>query len=135
MQILGGMIIGVAVTIMLLFNGRVTGISGILAGILKPVQSDTSWRFLFILGLIIGGICLRIFFPTALTVISSATIFDYAFAGFLVGFGTLMGNGCTSGHGVCGISRLSMRSIIATVTFIAAGIAGVILFRFIRGDI
>jgi len=135
MQIIGGMIIGVSATIMLLFNGRVTGISGITAGILRPVQGDTGWRFLFILGLFLGGIGLKLFFPSAFTFISSANIYDYAFAGFLVGFGTLMGNGCTSGHGVCGISRLSIRSIIATVTFIAAGIVGVILFRLLRGDL
>lgn len=134
-QIVGGLFIGVAVTIMLLFNGRVTGISGITAGLLKPVKNDIGWRFQFILGLLLGGIFLRVFFPTTLTINTSNNLYDYALAGFLVGFGTLMGNGCTSGHGVCGISRLSMRSIFATLTFITAGVIGVIIFRLSRGDL
>lgn len=135
LQIIGGMIIGAAATIMLLFNGRVTGISGILAGILKPIAGDTGWKLLFILGLFLGGAGLELFFPSAFTLISKANLYDYALAGFLVGFGTLMGNGCTSGHGVCGISRLSARSILATSIFIVAGITGVILFRLTRGGI
>jgi uncharacterized membrane protein YedE/YeeE len=134
-SIIGGMIIGVAVSIMLLFNGRVTGISGIVGGLLNKETLDKNWRVLFTLGLLIGGIILRIIYPESFTLISNATTFDYIFAGFLVGFGTLLGNGCTSGHGVCGISRLSARSIGATVTFIVFGFAGVLLFKALRGEL
>ncbi len=134
-SILGGIIIGLAVSVMLLFNGRVTGISGIVGGILNRQTMDKNWRFLFIAGLLIGGFVLRVVHPESFTVISHATTFDYIFAGLLVGFGTLLGNGCTSGHGVCGISRLSARSIGATVTFIVFGIIGVLLFKLIRGEL
>lgn len=134
-SVLGGVIIGVAASCMLLFNGRVTGISGILGGLLKNETSDKSWRFQFLLGLILGGFVLRLFYPAAFTIISSAQIGDYIFAGFLVGFGTLLGSGCTSGHGVCGLSRFSLRSLVATVTFIVFGIVGLLLFKFIRGEV
>jgi uncharacterized protein len=134
-QILGGVIIGLAATMMLLFTGRVTGISGIVGGLLNARTLDKNWRILFLLGLILGGVTLRIVQPEAFTLISSASTFDYILAGLLVGFGTLLGNGCTSGHGVCGISRLSIRSIMATVTFIASGVVSVILFKLIRGEL
>lgn len=134
-QILGGVIIGLAATIMLLFSGRVTGISGILGGILNTKTQDKSWRLFFIVGLILGGLTLKLLLPDFFTVISSASSIDYMIAGLLVGFGTLLGNGCTSGHGVCGISRLSPRSIVATVTFISAGVLSVVLFKLIRGEL
>lgn len=134
-QILGGIVIGLAATMMLLFNGRVTGISGIVGGILNNNSSDKSWRILFLVGLGLGGLFLRFLRPEVFTLISSASSLDYVLAGFLVGVGTLLGNGCTSGHGVCGISRLSIRSIVATVTFITAGALSVLLFKFIRGEL
>lgn len=135
LQISGGMIIGLAVTLMLLFNGRVTGISGILGGLLKTNTTDKSWRLFFLGGLLIGGVVLKIFYPTSFTLISQASTLDYIIAGFLVGFGTLLGNGCTSGHGVCGISRLSLRSLIATVVFITSGIVSVVIFKLVRGEL
>lgn len=134
-QVLGGMIIGLAATMMLLFTGRVTGISGILGGILNPTTRDKDWRIYFITGLILGGAFIRLIKPEFFTVISAAGTVDYIIAGFLVGFGTLLGNGCTSGHGVCGISRFSPRSIIATITFIAAGVLSVVMFRLLRGEL
>lgn len=133
--IVGGIIIGIAASIMLLFNGRITGISGITGSVLNPVGKDRSWRILFLLGLVSGGLILRIYHPVSFTIISKSTSLDYMIAGFLVGFGTLLGNGCTSGHGVCGISRLSMRSVIATMTFIASGVVSVLLFKFLRGGL
>ena len=133
--ILGGVIIGVAVSIMLLFNGKVTGISGIVGGLLNKKTLDKNWRYLFLFGLFIGGVILRFIHPESFTLISNAKTFDYVFAGFLVGFGTLLGNGCTSGHGVCGISRLSVRSIASTVTFIFFGIVGVLIFKSLRGEL
>lgn len=134
-QILGGVIIGLAATIMLLFSGRVTGISGILGGILNRKTQDKDWRIFFVIGLILGGVTLKLLRPDFFTVISSASTIDYIIAGLLVGFGTLLGNGCTSGHGVCGISRFSPRSLVATVTFITAGVISVILFKFLRGEL
>lgn len=133
--IIGGVIIGIAVSVMLLFNGKVTGISGIIGGILNREMLDKNWRVMFLLGLIGGGVTLKIIYPDAFVLISNATSADYVIAGFLVGFGTLLGNGCTSGHGVCGISRLSIRSITATVTFIAFGILSVVLFKVVRGEL
>ncbi len=133
--ILGGAIIGIAASLMMLFNGRVTGISGIVAGIVKPKKQDTSWRISFLVGLLFGGFVLKIFRPDFFFQSSSALLGDYVFAGLLVGFGTLLGNGCTSGHGVCGISRLSVRSIVATTTFIAFGIFSLYLFKVMRGSL
>lgn len=134
--LIGGSIIGIAVSLMLAFNGRVTGISGIVAEILTIQRSDIAWRILFILGLFTGGFILRLTHPESFVSLSNnMNLYDYALAGFLVGFGTLMGNGCTSGHGVCGISRLSIRSIMATVVFIFFGMLSVILFKAIKGEI
>lgn len=134
--LIGGAVIGVAVSIMLIFNGRVTGISGILGGLLIPKKSDISWRLLFVLGLISGGFLLKFIHPQSFqSQTGSMTLLDYALAGLLVGFGTLLGNGCTSGHGVCGISRLSLRSMMATVVFIGFGILSVVLFKFFKGGL
>ncbi len=133
--VIGGVLIGIAVSLMLLFNGRVTGISGILGGIVKPQRNDLFWRIAFILGLIFGGIIIQLVKPSAFFQTSSVLRIDYVIAGLLVGFGTLLGNGCTSGHGVCGISRLSVRSIIATITFITFGVISVLIFKFVRGTL
>jgi uncharacterized protein len=131
--LLGGVLIGLAVSLMMLFNGRVTGISGILAGILRPQKADLDWRIFFIAGLLLGGVVLLFVRPEAFVQESAALWGDYIVAGLLVGFGTLLGNGCTSGHGVCGISRMSVRSIMATVTFIVFGILSLLVFKFLRG--
>jgi uncharacterized membrane protein YedE/YeeE len=131
--VIGGVLIGIAVSLMMLFNGRVTGISGILGGIVKPQKNDLGWRVSFIGGLLLGGFVLQFLRPDAFIQISSAQLIDYMIAGLFVGFGTLLGNGCTSGHGVCGISRLSNRSIVATLTFILFGIISVLIFKFVRG--
>ncbi len=134
--LIGGAIIGVAVSLMLVFNGRVTGISGIVSGVLSPRKNDISWRILFLLGLLSGGVLLRFIQPEAFQNASNNMgLIDYAVAGLLVGFGTLLGNGCTSGHGVCGISRLSVRSIIATIVFITFGVLSVFIFKTLRGGV
>lgn len=133
--LIGGVLIGLAVSLMLLFNGRVTGISGIVSGLLKPEKNETGWRLSFVGGLLFGGFILQTINPDAFVQISDALWFDYVIAGLLVGFGTLLGNGCTSGHGVCGISRFSTRSIIATVTFIFFGVCSVLLFKLLRGSL
>jgi uncharacterized membrane protein YedE/YeeE len=133
--LIGGAIIGLAVSLMLVFNGRVTGISGIVSGLLKPQRNDVFWRVAFLAGLLSGGFVLKVLRPDMFVLSSHVTNFDYVIAGLLVGFGTLLGNGCTSGHGVCGISRLSMRSILATVTFISFGILSLVAFKMIRGGL
>ena len=133
--IIGGVLIGLAASLMMLFNGRVTGISGIVSGLLKPEKSETGWKLSFVIGLIFGGFVLQALNPEVFVQISNSLWFDCVIAGLLVGFGTLLGNGCTSGHGVCGISRFSTRSITATMTFISFGILSVLLFKFLRGSL
>jgi hypothetical protein len=113
---------------MLMLNGRITGISGILSGVLRPRPGETSWRALFLAGLLLGGALAVGFAPGSI----GATPRPFAIAivaGLLVGVGTALGNGCTSGHGVCGISRGSMRSIVATATFMATGVVTAVLAR------
>jgi len=131
--LIGGMIIGLAVSLMLLFNGRVTGISGILGGLLTNDKKDTIWRWFFIAGLILGAIVLKMIYPVAFNLDPSVQIEDYIIAGLFVGLGTLIGNGCTSGHGVCGLSRFSKRSFIATITFMSFAFLSFQVVQFIRG--
>lgn len=133
--ILGGLIIGLSVSLMLLFNGRVTGISGIIGGLVKPTKNDIDWRLTFIVGLISGGALFFYLKPDHFINLSNASRIDYIIAGLFVGFGTLLGNGCTSGHGVCGISRLSIRSILSTLTFITFGILSVLVYKSLRGEL
>jgi uncharacterized membrane protein YedE/YeeE len=118
--LLGGALIGVSASLMLAFNGRVTGISGIVGGLVHPTAGDVVWRALFVTGLVVGGIVAALALPGAFTGASTG-IGTALVAGLLVGVGTRVGNGCTSGHGVCGVSRLSVRSIAATLTFISTG--------------
>lgn len=129
MGILGGTLIGIAVSLMLLWNGRVTGVSGIVYGVLVPVKGDTAWRWYFIVGLLLGGLSLRIFAPNLLAVELQTKSWVGALAGILVGFGAMLGGGCTSGHGVCGVSRFSIRSIVATIIFMSAGMMAVFFLR------
>jgi uncharacterized membrane protein YedE/YeeE len=131
--LVGGALIGLSATMLLLFNGRVAGISGIFNGLINPAQPDKVWRGLFILGLIIGtGIYVwspQGGAPVPLNLSTSLLLL----AGFIVGFGTRMGSGCTSGHGVCGLGRFSFRSLVATLTFMAAGILTVYVTRHLLG--
>lgn len=125
----GGALIGVSVSLMLLWNGRVTGISGIINGVLSYTKGEYAWRVLFILGLIVGGLVLRVLRPDVFSGAILTETWTVVVAGLLVGFGTILGSGCTSGHGVCGISRMSPRSLVATIVFIGAGVFAVALFR------
>lgn len=124
----GGALIGLAASLLLVANGRIAGISGVLGGLLAPVRGDVAWRSCFVLGLLGAGVAAASLSPDAIGA-SPRSMGLLAGAGLLVGIGTRLGNGCTSGHGVCGISRLSPRSIVATASFIAAGIAAVALSR------
>ncbi len=124
----GGLMIGVAVALLLLFNGRIAGISGIVGGLYRMQKGDIGWRVTFILGLILSVVIWRFFFVLPeIAIETSYTML--ALAGFLVGYGTRLGSGCTSGHGVCGISRRSPRSIAATTVFMFAGFMTVYLIR------
>ena len=132
-SLLGGGLIGIAVTQMLLFNGRVTGISGIIASSLAKPASDGLWRWMFVAGLIVGGFLIQTIRPDFFTNSSDRSSIAILMAGLLVGYGTVMGSGCTSGHGVCGMSRLSMRSVIATLTFMLFGFLTVQVVRYFMG--
>ncbi|WP_145535790.1 YeeE/YedE family protein [Yersinia thracica] len=124
----GGALLGLAVTILWLCNGRIAGISGILGGLLPPKVGDISWRIAFILGLIAAPVIYSLF--AALPVIQiDAGLPVLIVAGLLVGIGTRYGAGCTSGHGVCGLARFSPRSLLATLSFMFAGFATVWLVR------
>ncbi len=116
----GGALIGLSASLMLAFNGRVTGVSGIVGGLVHPTPGDTGWRALFVAGLVAGGAIAALAVPGAFSG-AAVPVATATMAGLLVGVGTRLGNGCTSGHGVCGISRFSPRSLAATVTFIATG--------------
>ncbi len=133
-SLVGGCLIGLSVTIMLLFNGRVTGISGIINSSLAKPNREGLWRWFFLAGLVAGGVLMKLKRPDLLVNISDRSTLQVLIAGLVVGYGTVMGSGCTSGHGVCGISRLSIRSIIATLTFILFGFMTVQLVRYFAGD-
>lgn len=124
----GGALIGLAAAMLVLLNGRIAGISGVLGGLLKPVKSDVGWRLAFIAGLVGApmayGLCAGV--PGVQIDAGFGTL---VVAGLLVGIGTRYGAGCTSGHGVCGLSRLSWRSLVATAAFMAAGFATVFVVR------
>lgn len=120
----GGVLLGCSAILLLLFNGRITGISGILGGIISAPKRDKPWRMLFVAGMVIGGVLATPYGEMPVSLNSSPLIL--AIAGLLVGVGTRMGNGCTSGHGICGIGRLSPRSIVATLVFMA--VAGFTVF-------
>jgi uncharacterized membrane protein YedE/YeeE len=131
--LIGGGIIGLAVSIMLLFNGRVTGISGIVASALSRPSAEGLWRWLFLGGMIAGGFIMGRLKPEAFANLSGRSTPLIILAGLLVGYGTVMGGGCTSGHGVCGMSRLSVRSLIATFIFMLFGFLSVQAMRFLTG--
>jgi uncharacterized protein len=118
--LLGGVLIGAAASLLLLANGRVAGISSILDGLLVFGRGDWTWRALFVSGLLLAGVGALLFAPERIGA-SPRSLPTLIIAGLLVGIGTKLASGCTSGHGVCGISRLSPRSLIATCTFIALG--------------
>lgn len=129
----GGVLIGLSSAAMMVFNGRIAGISGIFNGVINPVRGDFTWKFAFIFGMVVAGIAMFFVtpeaFPTELPRSTGAIIV----AGLLVGFGTRLGSGCTSGHGVCGMSRFSPRSIVATLTFMFTGAVTVAIVRHLLG--
>jgi hypothetical protein len=120
-SLLGGVLIGLATAALLLFNGRVAGISGIVGGLLRPVADEWAWRAWFVAGLLAGGLLVRALAAGAFAIDVHRSWPLLALGGVLVGFGARLGSGCTSGHGVCGLSRFSARSWVATAVFTATG--------------
>jgi hypothetical protein len=126
----GGIVIGLAAAMFLVFNGRIAGISGILGGLLEWPKGDISWRLAFLIGLVAAPLAFSLVAPLPAVQIDADTS-TLIVAGLLVGVGTRYGSGCTSGHGVCGLSRFSPRSLVATVAFMLAGFATVFIVRHI----
>lgn len=128
----GGTLIGIATALLILFNGRIAGITGIIGGLFKPVANDIAWRIAFVLGLIVAPMVWQLFKNLPETNIDASNGL-LIFAGIVVGISTRYGSGCTSGHGVCGISRLSPRSIVATLAFMGTGFLTVFVVRHLLG--
>ncbi len=126
---LGGAIMGVASATLLVMNGRILGISGVLGGALKVRTSEAHWRWAFVAGMLIAGAAVAAVWPEAFANTQPRTLGISLMAGVLVGVGTQLGSGCTSGHGICGIGRLSKRSMVATGVFMAAGAVTVVVAR------
>jgi hypothetical protein len=132
-SLFGGVLIGLSAVVLMLLNGRIAGVSGITAGMLSPTGStpDRGWRIAFVAGIILAPLALMLVNGTRPDITFVVPMPAMVLAGLFVGFGTVLGNGCTSGHGICGISRLSTRSIIATAVFMAAGFAATFIVRHI----
>lgn len=132
---IGGALIGLSAVLLLLLNGRVAGVSGIAGGLLatntRPSRDEVSWRVLFLLGLALGAAAYSLVAPVTIHIDTSLPVL--ALGGLLVGFGTRLGNGCTSGHGVCGVARLSQRSLVATAIFVVTAMVTVFIVRHVVG--
>ena len=130
---IGGLLIGLSAGLMMLGNGRIAGISGIFRGTIQPAESDWLWRALFVAGLVASGGIMFMIRPEWFAISIDRSLFAIAAAGLLVGFGTRLGNGCTSGHGVCGLSRFSIRSLVATLSFMGTGALVVFVINHLLG--
>ncbi len=131
---LGGLLIGAASLMLLMLTGRIAGISGILGGALAPDARDRGWRFAFLAGLVLGPLAVALARGALPEVNLQTTVPGLVIAGLLVGYGTRLGSGCTSGHGVCGLARLSGRSLAATAIFIGVAAATVFVLRHVIGS-
>lgn len=130
----GGILLGISASILMYLNGRIAGISGIISGIFNnPSATEKMWRLAFIVGLIAGAFVYNHFFPISVQPREGVTTALLVVGGLLVGFGTALGSGCTSGHGICGVSRFSLRSITATGVFLISGIVTVYVVKHIIG--
>jgi len=132
-SLLGGIILGVAAALYVLLHGRILGISGIVSGLLHPKLADSAWRVSLVLGLISAPFLAALFFGIIPVVEIDSGWLAIVIAGLLVGFGAQYGSGCTSGHGICGLSRLSPRSLVATLAFMSAGFVMVFIIRHMIG--
>jgi len=129
----GGLMLGGSAMMLYLLRGDVAGINGMLTGIIKPIKGEVSWRILFLVGLVLGGLLYRGYGGALETLEPAVDGYWVVLAGLLVGIGATFGSGCTSGHGICGISRWSIRSIMATVTFMASAVVTVSIIRHVVG--
>ena len=127
--LIGGLLIGLAVALMLLLNGRIAGISGIVGGLVNPKAGDAGWRAAFVIGLPLGALVYILMVGEVAPVDVLASPLAILVGGLLVGFGTRMGSGCTSGHGLCGLALLSRRSVVATAVFFGVAMLTVFLTR------
>ena len=129
----GGMLLGIAAALYVILHGRILGISGIVSGLLTPKEGDVNWRLSLILGLLSAPFWASLLLDLHTTTVIDADWLAIIIAGLLVGFGAHYGSGCTSGHGVCGLSRLSPRSLVATISFMSAGFLTVFVIRHVLG--
>lgn len=129
----GGVLIGLSALLFLLLNGRIAGISGVVCGVVAPKRGDLSWRLAFIGGMIAAALVYQLITGAPLDVTAEDSVGQLILAGFLVGLGTRLGNGCTSGHAVCGIARLSRRSVYATLIFTSTAMLTVFVTRHVLG--
>jgi uncharacterized membrane protein YedE/YeeE len=132
-SLVGGLLIGLAAAALLVVSGRTAGISGVVGGALGRRRGDVAWRLWFLAGLVGGGVVIARLAPATFADARMGSAPLLVAAGLLVGFGTRLGNGCTSGHGVCGLGRLSLRSLVAVMTFMATGAAAVFVARHVFG--
>lgn len=132
---IGGALIGLAAIALLYFNGRVAGLSGILGGVLRPKRHDTLWRAVFIAGLLVGSLLVLLFHPQSMAIRIGVSDPAVILGGLLVGLGTRIGNGCTSGHGVCGVGRLAPRSMVASAVFFSFAVLTTYVVRHLLGGI
>lgn len=131
--VIGGAMIGLSAALLLLLTGRTAGISGILGSLLTPKAGDVAWRVAFVVGLVAGPLAVVAIRGEAMHIGLQAPLWGLVVAGLLVGFGVRLGSGCTSGHGVCGLARLSRRSMAATATFFATALVTVFVLRHVLG--
>lgn len=130
---LGGTLLGIAAALYVILHGRILGISGIVSGLLTPKEGDVDWRLSLVLGLLSAPLIGSFLFGLQTITVIDADWIAIVIAGVLVGFGASYGSGCTSGHGVCGLSRLSPRSLVATISFMSAGFLTVFVIRHVLG--
>jgi len=130
---LGGILLGLAAALFVILHGRILGISGIVSGLLSPKEGDINWRLSLVLGILSAPLLSSLFFDLHTTTVIDADLITLIVAGVLVGFGANYGSGCTSGHGVCGLSRLSPRSLVATLSFMSAGFLTAFVIRHLLG--
>ena len=131
----GGLLIGLAALALLYFEGRIAGASGIISGVLRPSRGDTAWRAAFIAGLLCGALLILWLHPAAMQIRIDVSDTAVILAGLLVGIGTRIGNGCTSGHGVCGVGRLAPRSMVASAVFVTFALLTTYVVRHVLGGV
>lgn len=135
MAIVGGALIGTSASVLLVLIGRVAGISSIVGGLIRPSSGETAWKAAFLVGLLVGGAVLAWLTPGVFGVPTGRSLPALGAAGLLVGLGTRLGSGCTSGHGICGLTRLSVRSLVATCVFMGGGMAVATTLRLVTGGV